>query len=182
MQRFVLITGCSGGGKSTLLDALSRRGFDVIAEPGRRVIAQERATNGTAFPWIDPHGFTLKAIAMARDDLSQMADRNGVVFFDRGLLDAAVALRAQTGCCLEDVLGPKTQRIFHRTVFVAPPWPEIFGQDQDRKHSLSEAIDEYSRICTALNEYRYVPEELPKVSVATRADFVLNRLKIAPPP
>lgn len=51
--RFVIISGCSGGGKSTLIDELAKRGHAVVEEPGRRIIADERARGGTALPWID---------------------------------------------------------------------------------------------------------------------------------
>jgi predicted ATPase len=38
---YVVISGCSGGGKSTLLAELARRGFGVVEEPGRRIIREE---------------------------------------------------------------------------------------------------------------------------------------------
>ena len=37
----VVISGCSGGGKSTLLAELARRGYAVVEEPGRRIIVDE---------------------------------------------------------------------------------------------------------------------------------------------
>ena len=42
-DRFVIISGCSGGGKSTLLAELARRGYRVVEEPGRRIVAEELA-------------------------------------------------------------------------------------------------------------------------------------------
>jgi predicted ATPase len=38
VDRFVVISGCSGGGKSTLLAELARRGHAVVEEPGRRIV------------------------------------------------------------------------------------------------------------------------------------------------
>jgi predicted ATPase len=35
-ERFVLLSGCSGGGKSALLAELHARGYHVVEEPGRR--------------------------------------------------------------------------------------------------------------------------------------------------
>jgi hypothetical protein len=32
---------------------------------------------------------------------------------------------------------------YNRHVFLTPPWPEIFVTDQERRHSLAEAIAEY---------------------------------------
>jgi predicted ATPase len=34
-NRFVVISGCSSGGKSTLLTGLGRRGYATVKEPGR---------------------------------------------------------------------------------------------------------------------------------------------------
>ncbi|MEL6962475.1 MAG: AAA family ATPase, partial [Pseudomonadota bacterium] len=42
MENFVVISGCSGGGKSTLLEALKRLGHGVVEEPGRRIVQSER--------------------------------------------------------------------------------------------------------------------------------------------
>ena len=46
MENFVTISGCSGGGKSTLLSELRRRGFATIDEPGRRIVADELKRGG----------------------------------------------------------------------------------------------------------------------------------------
>ncbi|MCL2892590.1 AAA family ATPase [Brenneria tiliae] len=46
MNHFVIISGCSGGGKSTLLTELKRRGHAVVEEPGRRIIQEETRSGG----------------------------------------------------------------------------------------------------------------------------------------
>jgi predicted ATPase len=46
MENFVTISGCSSGGKSTLLVELRRRGFAMIDEPGRRIVAEELKRGG----------------------------------------------------------------------------------------------------------------------------------------
>ena len=50
VERFVILSGCSGGGKSTLLDELARRGHAVVAEPGRRIVAEQLREGGAALP------------------------------------------------------------------------------------------------------------------------------------
>ena len=84
----ILITGCSGGGKSTLLEELERRGQTVAHEPGRRLIA------AGVTPWGDLRGFLTAATYMARADLGWHEDVARPVFYDRGLIDA-LAERAQ---------------------------------------------------------------------------------------
>ena len=49
----VVVSGSSGGGKSTLLAALGRRGYPVVEEPGRRIVASEIERGGDALPWKD---------------------------------------------------------------------------------------------------------------------------------
>lgn len=120
MNRFVAISGCSGGGKSTLLGALAERGFTVAEEPGRRIVAEQRAAGREdALPWIDPIRFAQRAIEIALADREAARNAAGWVFFDRGLVDAAAALEYATG-------EPQLERLcrdhrYHRTVFLTPP-------------------------------------------------------------
>lgn len=170
-QRFVLLTGCSGGGKSTLLKALEQRGFATINEPGRRIVSNELATGGTVLPWVDMKAFALRAIEMAKSDLQDAQNCDGIVFFDRGVIDAAVALAHSGGQGIKETLG-ETQAYWKR-VFVVPTWMDLFGNDAQRQHSFEEAVQEYLRIEKALDALGYVRTELPKVSVQERAEIVL---------
>jgi predicted ATPase len=173
-RRFVVISGCSGGGKSTLLDALAARGFATVPEPGRRIVAEERAGDGSALPWVDLRAFARRAIAMARDDLLAAEARAGPVFFDRGLVDAALALEDAGGPRLEETLGPA--RAYASRVFLAPPWPEIYQKDDARQHGFREAEAEFHRLSEAYPRLGYAPCLLPKTSVEARVAFVLGRL------
>ena len=178
MDRFVVISGCSGGGKSTLLAELARRGWAVVEEPGRRVVREEQAGDGAALPWIDAAAFARRAVAMALEDRKVAERLKGWVVFDRGLVDAAAALKHATGEPALATLG-RTHR-YHRRVFLAPPWPEIYVNDPERPHGLEAARAEYERLVEAYAALDYLVTILPKVDVAARADFVLQVL--GPPP
>ena len=174
MNRFVVISGCSGGGKSTLLAELGRRGHDVVEEPGRRIVKQELESGGRALPWVDGPAFARRAIAMALADQAAAGGQPGWVFFDRGLVDAAAALQHMTGePALETLARPHP---YHRRVFLTPPWPEIYGTDPERRHGLGAAMAEYGRLLEAYPALGYEVVVLPKTSVAERADFVLGTL------
>lgn len=174
IDRFIIISGCSGGGKSTLLEELARRGFSVIEEPGRRIVAAELAGDGKALPWVDAEAFLRRAIALSLEDLERARALPGPVFFDRGLLDAASGLTEISG-------EPALQRFaeqwrFNAKVFLTPPWPEIYRRDAERQHGLEEAIGEYQRLLRDYPALGYEVVELPKVPVRERADFVLAAL------
>ncbi|MEL6808324.1 MAG: AAA family ATPase [Pseudomonadota bacterium] len=170
----ILITGCSSGGKTSLIDALDRRGFQTVPEPGRRIIAEERAIHGTALPWIDPAAFAQRAIQMALDDLASPADVNCVTFFDRGLIDAAVALDFAGGASYSALLGRELH--YANPVFLVPPWPEIYEQDEDRQHGFTAAAAEYARLAEAVSTLGYDTCILPKVPVHDRVAAILARL------
>ncbi len=92
MPHFHVISGCSGGGKSSLLAELGQRGHSIVPEPGRRIVAKEQAGDGAALPWSNPAAFARRAIALSLRDLEENRSAESVVFFDRGLIDAACAL------------------------------------------------------------------------------------------
>ncbi|WP_299647954.1 AAA family ATPase [uncultured Tateyamaria sp.] len=174
MNRRILISGCSSGGKSTLLEELGKRGFATVPEPGRRIVAEEKAGVGAALPWFNPEAFARRAMEMARSDLIMAERETGLIFFDRGLVDAAVGLQTASGSCVRDTIG--THRHYDRTVFLAPPWPEIFVQDEDRRHGIKAAVQEFEQLNSSLQDLGYEVVMLPKVTVQERADFVLQRV------
>jgi predicted ATPase len=71
MDHCVVISGCSGGGKSTLLSELARRGYPVVEEPGRRIVQDELAGNGAALPWVDPVAFGMTAGSRVSTELTR---------------------------------------------------------------------------------------------------------------
>lgn len=173
-RRFVLISGCSGGGKSTLLAELGARGLPVVEEPGRRIVREELAGDGAALPWVDGAAFARRAISMTLADLVEAARHPGWVFFDRGLIDAASALESLTG---EPVLADlAAHHLYHHKVFLAPPWPEIYVNDPERRHPIDAAVPEFERLKEAYPVLGYEVILLPKVPVTDRADFVLATL------
>ena len=82
----VVLTGASGGGKTTLLQALATRGFTVVEEAGRRIVAEQLAQGGSATPWQDRAAFRDLLFARSLDAFQQVADRPGPVFLDRGIV------------------------------------------------------------------------------------------------
>ena len=173
-DRFIVLSGCSGGGKSTLLEELRLRGHAIVEEPGRRIVQQELANGGTALPWCDLAAFCRRTITMALEDRAAMREHPGLVFFDRSLIDAASALEAHGG---EPVLAELAEaHRYNRKVFLTPPWPEIFAGDTERRHGLEAALAEYERLEWTYPVLGYEVVILPKLSVAERADFLLARL------
>ncbi len=174
MERFFAISGCSGGGKSSLIEALAALGFSVVPEPGRRIVAEEQAGEGKALPWVDMAAFARRAVAMAAADHRAMHDKAGPVFFDRGLVDAVAGLGHATGtAAIPDIVR---QLRYNETVFMVPPWPEIYVNDAERRHGLEEGIAEYERLLDFYPKLGYRPVLLPKADIETRTRFILQQI------
>jgi predicted ATPase len=171
-ERLIVVSGCSGGGKSALIDELGRRGHAVRGEPGRQIVREQLAVDGAALPWKDAALFVELMLSRASYLYNTASTAEGWVFFDRSMIDHAAALgeapdREARLCGLYR---------YASTVFFAPPWPELFEQDEERRHSFDAACAEYERLARAYPQHGYEIVELPRDSVAARADFVEQQL------
>jgi predicted ATPase len=83
-------------------------------------------------------GLLRGAIDLALDNHANAPRSNTQwVFFDRGLIDAAAAPQALDGTTILDTIAQSHR--YHSRIFLAPPWPEIYVQDEERRHSMDEA-------------------------------------------
>ena len=175
MSGLFILSGCSGGGKTTLLEELSRRGFHTVPEPGLRIVREELAGSGRALPWVDPEAFAHRALTMSRADLAgALAHGERPVFFDRGLVDAAAALEHALGR-----IAPGSYdgaEAFERRVFLVPPWRANFRSSDEREHSYADACAEYERLVAVYDRLGFAARILPPESVEARADCVIAAL------
>lgn len=173
-ERFTIISGCSGGGKSTLVAELARRGHRVVEEPGRRLLRAELAGGGTALPWSDKVGFVRRILALAVQDHADARRHQSRVFFDRSVIDALSALDHLTGEPALATLGGSYR--YAGRVFLAPPWAEIYVRDDERRHDFAAAEREYHRLARDYPALGYETVLLPCLPGTKRADWVLAAL------
>lgn len=169
-----VLSGCSGGGKSTLLAALGARGVATVEEAGRRIVREQLGSGGDGLPWRNPARFaTLVAAACAAQfELHRNASR--AVFFDRGIVEG-INYFEQRGLPIPDEITRAARQCrFASKVFMTPPWPEIFVNDDERRHGFEEALAEYESLLPCYEAQGYQVVIVPKGPVAERADFVLH--------
>ena len=71
-DEFSVLSGCSGGGKSSLLAELDRRGYATVPEPGREIVKQQLSVGGDGLPWENALKFTLMMVSRYMDDFDRM--------------------------------------------------------------------------------------------------------------
>jgi predicted ATPase len=172
-ERFFVITGGPGSGKTTLIDALARAGFPVAAEVGREIIREQMQIRGKALPWIDPVLFAETMLSREMQSHRIHAARQEIVFFDRGVPDVAGYLHLLGHAVPDHVTRAMALFRYNRKIFICPPWPEIFRQDEERKQTMDEAIRTYQAMVTTYAGCGYDLVEVPRISVDDRLAFIL---------
>lgn len=173
-DKLIVVTGCSGGGKSKLLAEMARRGYAVMPEPGRQIVREEQFLGGDGLPWENAARFAELCISRGVHfyHLAQ-----GVTFFDRSCLDNIAALERADVPLTATMQGVLARLRYAHEVFCVPPWAEIFGQDAERKHSFEAAVEEYEYLTTFYAGHGYEVTLVPKLDVAARADWLEGKIK-----
>ncbi|MFZ0733215.1 MAG: AAA family ATPase [Candidatus Sulfotelmatobacter sp.] len=169
-----VITGGPGSGKSTLIDALEGRGYTRTIEAGRGVIQDQVAIGGNALPWRDPSSFAELMLCWEMRSYQVAQRTSGPVFFDRAVPDVIGYLRLMNLPVPAHLRKAAEILRYSRKVFIAPPWPEIFAQDRERKQDFDEAIRTYEAMVVTYSEFGYELIELPRSPVEERVVFVVS--------
>ncbi|EEX15155.1 conserved hypothetical protein [Citreicella sp. SE45] len=177
-DRFFVVTGGPGAGKTSLITELARRGLHTIPESGRAIIREEMASGGDALPWGNRMAYAermLERDLRAYEDAQALSDP---VIFDRGIPDIMGYL---TLCGLpvpSHLTAAAKTALYNRRVLLALFWDEIFTQDTERKQTRAEA----EATCAVMREIYtalgYKITELPCTDIASRADFVSAQLAL----
>ncbi|MEI9984366.1 MAG: AAA family ATPase [Aliidongia sp.] len=115
--------------------------FAIYEEPGRQVVKEQLFIGGTALPWADIDAFVELTVSRSIHNLVMAARADGPAFFDRSIVDQIAGL-VHLGRPIPPHLALAAERFrCHRRVFMLPPWPEIFANDAERRHSFEAAAD-----------------------------------------
>ncbi len=173
-NRFFVVTGGPGSGKSSLIGRLQKIGYAGSVEAGRGIIQDQVAIGGEALPWRDRMLFAQLMLSWEIRSYRIAAHAAGPVFFDRGVPDVLGYLRLSGLPAPEHVTKSVAVFRYNRRVFIAPPWREIFRQDSERKQDFDEAVRTYDALVAVYTTSGYELVELPKVSLEERVGFVLQ--------
>ncbi len=174
-NNFFVITGGPGAGKTTLIYALEKAGFPCVAEVARQVIQEQLQCGGDGLPWMNVPRYTSLMLDRSQHTYRQAtANKPGITFFDRGIPDS-IAYARIAGIAISPELDAAARYFrYNNPVFMLPPWPEIYLQDEERRESYEHSVITYEMLKCVFNDYDYKLVEVPKVTVEKRVDILVS--------
>ena len=175
-DKFYVITGASGAGKSTLLNALGERGFSVVPEAALSIVHEQERSGGTLLPGANLQAFMNAVVERNIRAYEAAKSLPQPVFFDRGIPEC-IGHMERLGLDIHPAfIEASKARRYANTVFVAEPWPEIYVCDQWRRAPFARAARSFESTVLPYVRDGYTTCVLPKVSVAQRVAFILDRV------
>lgn len=172
-----VVTGGPGSGKSSLIDALTRRGLRAMPEAGRAIIQDQVRIGGSALPWANREMFAELMLGWELRSYHEALPMDGPVLMDRGIPDI-VGYLTLCGLPVPAHIDAAAQLYpYNNCVFLAPYWDAIFTQDTERRQDRREAEETGRIMAETYTRLGYRIVELPLVGVEERAGFVMDRLR-----
>lgn len=174
-DRFTIITGGPGTGKTSLIDELRRRGFAGTVEAGRAIIVDQTLIGGRGLETADCALFAELMLAWEMRSYRMAGQESApAVFFDRGIPELTGYYRMRGMAVPAHVTAAARTFRYRPRVFLAPAWSEIFTTDAERTQDFDDAITGSHAARAAYEDSGYEVISLPLAPVAERADFVLG--------
>lgn len=171
-----IITGGGGTGKTTIINQLKAMGYQTCHEVSRELIKEQQAINGSLLPWKDLYGFGEQCIIRMQKQLNNA--ENELCFYDRGLPDIQAYFNNQG---IEAPLQQSCSKLpYAQTVFICPPWRNIFTNDPQRPESFEYSCEIYEHLKRVYSNLGYQLIEIPKTKVESRVNFILSYLHNIP--
>jgi len=175
MQKIVIIGG-PGTGKTSIIEELSKQGYLCMPEISRQVTKTARK-NGIEHLFLkDPLLFS-KLLLEGRINQYKIAShkKTDYVFFDRGIPDVQAYLNYMA-IKHPDIYVKESLKYLYDTVFIMPPWKDIYINDEERYESFEQSLAIHNHLYNTYTGIGYKPIEVPIGKVKHRVTFILKKI------
>jgi len=173
----IVFAGAPGGGKTAVLQALALRGFPVAADSARSIIRARRARSLAPRP--APLEFAEATLRQDIEQYDEHACRSGLVFFERGVVDAMGMLHELGALPKDRMQALLAAHPYHPRVFMFPAWKAIYANDAERDQTFADAERVHRSSAHWYRRCGYDVVEVPKVDIEQRCAHVLQALGAA---
>lgn len=177
--RRIVFAGGPGTGKTATLTALKEEGCCCLEEVSRQVTREAQKKGVSQLFLEEPLLFSQKLLEGRIHQFVKASEIDEqLCFYDRGIPEVTAYMEYKNET-IPNQFMKANQKHRYDQIFIFPIWKEIYISDNERYESLKEAeqIDKYIR--NTYQKLGYNPIEVPKASVTSRVDFILNQIKHA---
>lgn len=174
MQRKVVITGGPGTGKSTLIDELLKRGFNCLPEISREITEMARR-NGIEQLFLKNPMLFSEMLLEGRENQYKIATKMNteLIFFDRGIPDVHAYMN-YISIDYPPVYIEKSTKYRYDTIFITPPWEEIYITDNERYENFEQSLAIFNHLRKTYEALNYTLIEVPHGDITFRTNFILE--------
>lgn len=177
MQQKIVITGGPGTGKSSLINELIHQNYFCMPEISRKVTLDARKTGIDQLFLNKPLLFSQLLLEGREQQFIDAGNKNiSVVFFDRGIPDIHGYMN-YIGVDYPDLYKQKSLKYKYTSVFMTPPWQEIYHSDNERYESFEQSLAIHNHLKKTYLELGYSLLNVPIGTIKERVQFILNSMK-----
>lgn len=172
-----LLIGGPSTGKSTVLEALSDRGYWCFSEISREVTLEARQLGIEHLFLDEPLKFS-EMLLKGRIKQFEEAETKDThhVFIDRGIPDVTAYMDHFVET-YPDEFVKANQNYRYDNVFLFPIWNDIYTQDNERFEDLELAKSLQEALKKTYQDLGYELIEVPKSKINKRIDFILETIQ-----
>lgn len=175
-KEIVVLIGGPSSGKTTLINALKAKGHVCYPEISREVIREAQEQGIEQLFLEKPLLFSELLLEGRKKQFKQAINEEAeIVFLDRGIPDV-LAYMHYIGDSYPSFFDKACQDYKYSSIFVLPPWKEIYVSDAERYENYEQAVLIHEHLLETYNKYGYFVTEVPKDTVENRIDFIIKHL------
>ena len=175
MTKRILISGAPGTGKTSIINELSNKGYPCHREISREIISNQIAIQGKITPWQDLEAFSQIVLKKRMTQFDEATEE--IEFYDRGIIDVIAYMRKE-----DLIINPEWIRLakeyrYFNKVFMAPPWKEIYQNDDERMKDFNTSIEVHKFMVNTYESFGYEIVLIPKANISKRINFIQREIE-----
>lgn len=175
-KKIIVFVGGPGSGKTTLIEALNKKGYVCYPEISRQITI-EAQKHGTEQLFLEKPLLFSELLLEGRvaQYKEALQEETSVVFIDRGIPDVLAYLH-YIGDAYPKTFVEACKNHLYSKIFIFPPWEEIYQTDNERYENFEQSLLIHSHLVETYQKFGYSLIEVPKIDLKSRVNFILNNL------